>query len=87
MLRALSERRRKIPSRISGAFERSSITTNEPSSAIASAPRPIVLPEPQPYACALTIAVDEHEQAGRHRDGAGDVGRVGPLLRRASSRS
>ena len=56
MFDAVSERVRKMSSWISGAFERSSITTNETSSATAARKRPIVLPEPQPYEPAFTIA-------------------------------
>ena len=51
-----SERTRKIESRTSGAFARSSIATNAASSAAARTNVPIVCAEPQPFCCACTIA-------------------------------
>jgi hypothetical protein len=56
MLATVSERIRKIPSRISGESERRSMTTNAVSRAIATAARPSVRAEPQPKLSALTIA-------------------------------
>jgi len=47
---------RKNDSRTSGAFERSSITTNEASRTADSVKKPIVVAEPQPAVSALTIA-------------------------------
>jgi hypothetical protein len=52
MLLDVSERKRKMPSRINGDFDRSSIATNDASSAIAPVKSPIVLTSPQPYDCA-----------------------------------
>jgi len=48
MLLDVSERIRKMPSRISGDFDRISIATNEARSATATANRPIVRPDAQP---------------------------------------
>ena len=56
MFAAVSERTRKIDSRTSGAFERSSITTKATSSTAASANRPSVRADVQPSCCASTIA-------------------------------
>ena len=56
MLAVSSERIRKIDSRTSGAFVRSSIRTNATSSAAASPKNPRVLTEPQPACWASTIA-------------------------------
>ena len=55
-LAIVSERIRKIPSRISGECERRSIATNAASSANATASSPSVRAEPQPKLSALTIA-------------------------------
>ena len=52
----VSERTRKIPRRISGAFDRSSVTTNPASNAAARTKRPSVRPDVQPYSCALTMS-------------------------------
>ena len=51
-----SERTRKIESRTSGAFERSSITTNAVSSATATRKKPTVFADPQPSDSVFTIA-------------------------------
>ena len=54
MLVPVIVRLRKMPNGTSGAFERSSIATNAPSSASATAPRPSVWPESQPASLAST---------------------------------
>ena len=51
-----SERTRKIESRTSGSFARSSIRTKETSRTAESAKKPIVTVEPQPSVSAFTIA-------------------------------
>ena len=54
--RSASVRTRKIPRRTSGATERRSMSTKAARSATATALRPSVCSEPQPFSCALTIA-------------------------------
>ena len=56
MFAAVSERVRKMDSRTSGAFARSSITTKLTSSTAESTNVPIVWAEVQPFSCACTIA-------------------------------
>ena len=75
-----SERMRKMPSRISGAFERSSITTNAASRATATTNRPSVAAGRPAVLLRLDDLVDEHQQPGGHRRRAGDVDGLGPLL-------
>ena len=69
-----------MPSRISGARERSSITTNETSSAIADGEEADRPARPPAVRARLDDRVDEHEQPGRDGDRAGDVARLGLLL-------
>ena len=52
----VNERIRKMSRRISGAFERRSITTKVASNPKASAASPSVRPDVHPYCCALTMS-------------------------------
>ncbi len=56
MFAAVSERMRKMDSRTSGAFARSSIRTKRRAATAESANVPIVWADVQPFSCAWTIA-------------------------------
>ena len=64
MFAPVSVRSRKIRKGTSGAFERSSITTNAPISAAETASRPIVWAEPQPALDRVDERVDQQREAG-----------------------
>src|SRR5437879_4682669 len=72
-LALVSERTRKIPSRISGAFDRNSVTTNAPRRATASANRPSVRPDERGSEALESAAGDQEPRgAGKAVDEGGD---------------